>query len=599
MVRRARPRPSNKARALQRQEATQRTAETRDAEASLEHARQLLKRYDLLELLILCSRLSLFEALTPADSPLSALPILNHENIRILSGLVLSSKAGFTGSRRLPSERELIAILNDCRQAGYDKENSKRLRDANGTERARLEVQRTLAKVFISQIPLQDNLSSGRAGRLIAMLERLPREFPERIPAGQRREVQQVLSVMEEILGATPSELFQILKGLLVWLEDLVYQPIMNSVSAAASVQSAAAITDERSRRQFKIVCSFLTPQEELDSLIAINLQDFISAFQRAVPESASTIAGSTRAFFALASRSVQELRDVFQQEDFKKGTADIRLSPLNRFPIVRIDDPEASGPRFVVPNVRILNRAFDYLIDFALRDRIGSTYDHARGALLHLYLRQLIETQLPGLVVIPETSYDSSTGRRESADLTLIDFIAHRIIGIEIKGRSINLSTRVMLETELITRNLEDVFSALSRLPRKIADLRSNESGFAQWKDEIETSREFPSILVGVLREGLPLALPELLREHANLDTTHPLNSIEETHCILSADVFERAVELARLSGRPLGELLDNHYRQSSARDFASHNADAFGEDHRPLPDTFALTFLPRKSDI
>lgn len=598
MVRRARIRPSKEVRATHRQRVTKRATETRDAEASLEHARQLLKRYDLLELLLLCTRLSLFEAMTPPDSPLSASPILNLENTRIFSGLVLSSKAEFSGSRRLPSEREFIAILNDCRQVGYDRENSSRLKDANGTERASLEVQRIFAKICVGQIPLQDNLSAQRAGRLIAMLEILPVKFPERITANQRQDVQVVLSKMRAILGAVPSELFQVFKVLLAWLNELVYEPVKNAVYASVSTQPTVRPAGENRIHQTQIALSFLTPQAELDSLIAVNLEDFLSAFKRAAPVLSSTIEYSVRAFFTLTSRSIEELRELSRHADFKKGSPNVRLSPLDRYPIVRLDRPKESGPSFVVPNVRVLSRAFDHLIDFTLRESLGSTYDHARGALLHLYITRLVECQLPDLIAIPEIRYKSSTGNRESADLTIIDFAASRIIGIEIKGRTINLSTRVSLETEQITENLADVYSSLSRLPRKIADLRSGKPEFAQWTEVIKASCNFPSILVVVIREGLPVALPELLREHARLDDSHDLNKIQEPNCILSLDSFERAVELARIGSRPIGELLERHHYRSISRDYSAHHADAFEQDYKPLTDTFAFSFLPRISD-
>ncbi len=231
-------------------------------------------------------------------------------------------------------------------------------------------------------------------------------------------------------------------------------------------------------------------------------------------------------------------------------------------------------------------------MVDFALNESLGNEYEQARGALFHLYLRQLVEDRLPETVIIPETRYNTAKGGKDSSDLTLVDPQAGRIMPVEVKGRRITLATRLVLGDQELEDNLRDAFEALRKLPGKIADLRAGRREFESWREAIGAAGNSPPVLVAVIREGL-YGLTHLVREQARLEPQHPLNQITEPYCLLSADAFEKAVEVARHMSRPLAELLEEHYHQSALQNPATPDVDSFGQGIIPFPNTFAASFL------
>jgi hypothetical protein len=299
-------------------------------------------------------------------------------------------------------------------------------------------------------------------------------------------------------------------------------------------------------------------------------------------------------ALMRLAARSVDDLRAMLAMPEFKIGHEGKRLSPIERFPIVRLDNSAGGEPRYVVPNHRHLAKSFIGVVDFTLREALTSDYEHARGALFHLYLRQLIEDRLPQTTVIPETRYAKAGGGEDSPDLTLIDQNAKRIVAVEVKGRRINLSTRIALGDKEMKENLGDAFKALRNLPGKVVEMRAGRPEFKPWQADIAATGDSPPVLVAVLREGL-YQYSHLLREWATSDPEHPLHGLAGPYCLLSADDFEKAVEVARLKGRSLAELLNEHYEISGSRDYAAPAADTFGDSIMPVPDSFASSFLKK----
>lgn len=558
----------------------------RTAEQTLTHARGLLNGCDLLELWKLSARLSLHESLTPLEDPLCAFPVLNAETVRMLSHAVLSSHASYRQGGRLPGEQDFRKIVNDCNHALYDPDEMKPLQAARGTQRAHLELQRILVRIGAVQIPGQEPLVWERAGRLIAMLEDLPQRYPDRIPAGQREEVQRVLPRVEEILGVRVSDLARAFRDVLAW-QIFVQELSLAALGTHAPPRRASTETrEELARRQARIMFSFLGPEPLLDDYLVFTVGRILDA---KLPAYSALARPRVEAFMRLAARSVDELRAMLSRPEFRIGHVGKRLSPLERFPVVRVDDPAGGESCYVIPNYRDLAKSFNAVVDFALLEALGRDYEQARGALFHLYLRQLVEDRLPHFLVIPETRYDKA---RDSPDLTLVDPHAERIIPVEVKGRQINLATRLTLGDEELAENLHDAFKALRKLPSKVVDLRAGRPEFEQWRPAITATGDSPPILVAVLRDGLHL-LTHLLREQVNLDPEHPLHGLAEPYCLLSADAFEKAIEVARWKGRSLAELLEDHYRRTALHDPIAPAADSFGEDLLPAPGTFASSFL------
>ena len=511
----------------------------------------------------------------------------------MLSHTVLASSSSYGQSGQLPSEENFRKIINDCKHALHDPEEMKPLSAASGTQHEHMEFNRFFVRMGAAQIPGQDPLGWERAGRFVAMLEKLPRKYPSRIPPGQLREVQNVLPRVEEVLGARVSDLVRAFGDVLFW-QQVVHQLSLKALGdhGATSPPFSTETKKEFAARQARLMFAFLDAEPRLDRYLVFTVSQMLAPYDAKMPGYFALARPRTEAFMRLAARSADELRAMRSRQEFTVGHVGKRLSPLERFPVVLLDDPEGSESRYIVPNYRHFAKSFNGLIDFTLHEALGSDYEGARGALFHLYLRQLIEDRLPQVVIIPETRYDQAKGGKDSPDLTLIDPNARRIILVEVKGRRINLATRLLMGDVELADNLGDAFQALRKLPVKVLDLRAGHPEFEQWSTVLATCADSPPVLVVVIREGLHL-LSGLLREQVRLDPQHPLHGLDSPWCLLSADAFERAVEVAHRTGRPLAELLEEHYDRSGSLAPEAPEPDSFGEGLLPAPGSFAASFL------
>jgi hypothetical protein len=310
--------------------------------------------------------------------------------------------------------------------------------------------------------------------------------------------------------------------------------------------------------------------------------------------ESRARLPRATRTTGHAAGDAVPPGELAVRRPEYQLGHPGKRLSPLERFPIVRLDASPGAPGRYIVPNFRHYERSFAPIVDFTLQAALGKDYEAARGALLHLYLQQLLKDRLPGAVVVPETRYDRARGGKDSPDLALIEPTVGRIVAIEVKGRGINLATRLSVGDEELKENLRDAYDALLRLPAKVADLRGGRPEFAQWREAIAATAETRPVLVVVVRAGLQF-LSQLIREQVAQDAKHPVAKLKHLYCVLSVDEFEQAVEVARATDGSLAEILEQHHRRSADRDPGAPPPEWFGEkdERQRVRETFAASFF------
>ena len=569
----------------------------RPAAELLDYARGLLKRCDLLALWKLCARLSLHEALTGTDDPFCFAPTLNFEKVRMLCNVVLGSRAAYNQTDALPSPEDFVKILNNCHAALDDPQEVASLRAASGTEQVHLEFRRFLARMGAVQISAQEPLTWERVGRMVAMLDGLPKRFPEGIPSAQRGHVELVLRRAPEILGVSTLELGRGFADILAW-QHAIRGHIYRQLGAANRHLSRrhSETEEEMVWRQARLGLAFLEPAGGANDRVVFTIEEIVRTLEAVLAGYAELARPRIAAFLRLAARSTEELRELLSRDEYQLGHPGKCLSPLERFPAVRIDGPPGEPARYIVPNIRHFTRSFAGIVDFTLQEALGRDYEAARGALLHLYLRQLLEDRLPEAVVVPETRYDRARGGKDSPDLALIEPKAGRIVGIEVKGRGINLATRLTVGDEELKENLRDAYDALQKLPAKIADLRSGRPEFAKWREAIAATGETPPVLVVVVRTGLHFLSP-LIREQVALDANHPVAKLEHPYCVLSVDEFEQAVEVARVTGRSLTELLEQHHRRSRERDPGAPPPEWFGEkdERQAVTETFAASFYQK----
>jgi hypothetical protein len=165
-------------------------------------------------------------------------------------------------------------------------------------------------------------------------------------------------------------------------------------------------------------------------------------------------------------------------------------------------------------------------------------------------------------------------------------------MILIEIKGRRIRLSTRLNMTEEELRENLGDAHEALRKLPRKLEDLYVGLPEYREYQEAIETTRGTLPVFVVVLSEGV-FSMGELVRE-MGARPNDPLYGYAYPYCVVSLDVFERAIETAHKRNEPLAPLLHKHWERSLRREYHGAGADSFDGSHIPESETFAGSFAP-----
>jgi hypothetical protein len=542
-----------------------------------------LNRCDLKALWKISARLSLHDAYAGIEDPLLAMPLLNKEKIRIFDQAILESRADYDRTR-VPDIETMRRVLNDCNDVTVNTPGLARLQEVNGTDRVHLEFQLFLAQMANVQFPPQDPRARERSGRLIAMLEALPRSHADRIPIEQRARVEQLLPEIVQFLGTPISRLARCFFDVLLW------QSVIQIRSRQRLEEYLALLpyrTDER-ERQWLITSALFDLEPSLDPFLEFNDRQISILRQGREAERGPDLAQFCRIF----SATVVELRAAMNyQPEYQAGHVSSRLSPLERFPLVRI---EAAGnePSYIVPNVPHLTKSFSPVLDHYIGAEFGERYNHVRGALLELYVQCLIENQLPDLMLIPETAYGRRGGERRGADLTIIDRRCRRLVLVEVKGKRIGLITRLTMEPEGLRSELDRAYRALRELPRKVEDLYAGRPEYEPYQGDIELTRGSEPLFVVVVSEGV-YSMGELVRVLAT-QPNDPLYGYPYRYCVFSLDIFEKVVAISKKTERPLVDLLEEHWERSLRQEYNELGADSFGGVVVEEEEIFAGQFAP-----
>ena len=294
--------------------------------------------------------------------------------------------------------------------------------------------------------------------------------------------------------------------------------------------------------------------------------------------------------FLELFARTTRELRELRNNEPiYRRGDIARRLSPLERYPVAWLSNTEV-----VIPNVRYLGRNFADIIHFSLWEEQIPYYDQVRGGLQELYLQVLLETQLPGVTVIPERPYHRGKQSVRGADLTLIE--DDRLILVESKAKRMRAETRLHMLPEELLGDLGGAVEAVRKSEAKLADLYDGLPELADAQATIDQTKNRDPITVVVIGEEITM-MGEVIQQFSKSYPNYPLSGAKGLYCILGIDAFERAVEVAATSQRKLGDLLEEYIAEASADRPETPMAAEFGA-RIGLESTFACSFLSNSNE-
>jgi hypothetical protein len=350
------------------------------------------------------------------------------------------------------------------------------------------------------------------------------------------------------------------------------------SDAARTYAQSVRGLQDRRAEARAELLMKAIDTAKPIQRQLVFRAENL-------VPEDRAIFSlPRIRGFLDLLSASTEELRAIRDREPaYNMGHISVRISPLERFPIVRLE-----RGRYIVPNFRYLEQSLKGNLRFALQEAYpGNEYNQTLGTLQEIYIRSMISERLPQLVLIPETEYRKARDRNDGPDLTVIDRSAKQLIAIESKAKHVRAATRIAPASDELMNDLDGVLKALRKLPEKIRDLYAGLPEYAEYQDDIDLTEGCTPICWVVMGEGVHF-LQDLLVSVARQDRGHFLNKFEFPYCVMGLDTFELGVEVAAHERAKLHELLQWYWEDSKVNGMKNHMTEHFRGLGAELPSSF-----------
>ncbi len=524
--------------------------------------------------------LSCIEFYGGMNSPL--FPLLNNEKCRLFSEAIVASKAASYKSALLTRD-DLAYVLNGVGEALNDPRFSQEVASQGSQDKTLYAMQKFFARMANIQIRQQEIRSSSTVGRLLALLEVLPQRDLGQFDRDSQNTVRQFAEEVPKVLGASLRDLATIYMLLSLWYQRL----------------------DRIAMRLLQEVRPPTIPgktESERQAWMMYRLYELLPSLKKYMPFSGNSLLNSLPnlplseaafiAFVGLFSRPIRGIRDEAKNTVYQIGPVGWRLSPLERYPLVRFDSANVQSSYFIIPNVRTFMRSFADVIHFTLQERFGNLYNEVRGLSQEVYIRELVKSRLPSCIVIPEIPYRSPKGEKKGPDCTIVEEISGCLIVVEAKARRVLAETRFTMEENIFDANFAQVYDLLLRLPDKVKDLYAGLPEYASYQVEIDVTKQKSPICIAVVGESVYM-LNEIIRYRARTDPGHRLRSYPWIYCVMSIESFELAVEIAASEGVSLAQVLEEFWEDGATMDPRGRMSDSFRGRRITKGSSFAESFI------
>ena len=522
-----------------------------EPEPTYQDAIERLNAKSLQNCLEVCTLFSCIDFVGRGASPVFSL--LNNENVRLLGEAVIKSKAAWY-KERLIEPRDLPTLLNGANSALEDPRLSEQV--ISGGERAQMlfQLTRFISRMSYMQIRPQQNAAIA-TGQFFAIAEMLPAEHWQEFPENLRAAAAQFPAIIAATLGASLRDLLDTHHTVMEYLARLGRISLER-----VGVRPRTVVEQANLLRQ---MIEESSPQLDLFRIVPQRLEQ---AFGRA-------LSSELEGYAAVFSRSIREHRRVLEERPYHVGPEGLRLSSLDRFPLVT---GESKGVWYV-PNMRALGRAAPDVLHFALNEGCRESYERLRGPSLELYLRRMLNARAPNLVVIPEGRWRTAKGEVAGPDLLVID---HReppcVLAIEVKFRKMLPSTRFELLTEDLSENYGDLWEAVRKLPEKLTHVFSISGDYAAYASDLSRAQKYRRWCVGVAGEA-PFGFGELSGQQSEFAPEFPLKGFAEPWTVMSVETFERLVEVVVQYDRPLTDVVADYCKDCQNLELSESRAEMF----------------------
>lgn len=451
----------------------------------------------------------------------------------------------------------------------------------DGPEPAEVRLRRLLATMANSQFRFQENSIFDRLGRAYALLHVIPTDHRDTLSRLQKDRFLDLPTVIPQVIGMSVKEFLTLGFACIALIGSRFRTNVV--VSDELRAYTAPGQRDTL-RRHAEVIESFLTNIRQYRDWLLFQATDLL------IQDAPITSLDTIHTYLGHFARTTRELREIAtKRPEYREGHIPDRLHPLERYPIVRLDDG-----RYIIPNVRYfvmtLTEGLHYLLQEAYPD---DRYNQLRGYIQELYLQALLTDRLPTAKLLPETSYLKAKQRVDGPDMTLIEDVDPVLVAIESKAKRMRIVTRVAPASSALIDDLGRVFKALERLPGKIADLYAQLPEYAAVQTHIDATKGKDPFAWVVVGEGVYL-LPELIFDHVQQTPGHFLQTFPYPYGVMALDIFEDAVELAASLPMPLHAVLREYWQNSMrSNDFNSPLAQALSGRTPSNRNRFVLKYV------
>ncbi|MBO6573188.1 MAG: hypothetical protein JJ958_12185 [Balneola sp.] len=495
------------------------------------------------------------------------IPMVNNAMANLASKSLLYSNSNYSKKERL-SRSDLPSILNSLVQTGdrLDIFHDEKIESGD-------KLDYVIHSLFSSQFWYNRNITKEKIGLLYSLYQEIPTEFRDELKEIYGEHFIDIPDLLSTDIGISISK-YLISCVYLVYIHHKVLYDKYLEPSEEAKEYIRLFESDEDSQNGIRqeLILNILENSISYYPLFGFSKQpSFLSSF------SLTQLLGflsepEIDAFLRLTSKNISELRKINSETWHQKGHISQRLSPFERYPILKLD-----FPCYIIPNLRFFELGITELIRFELQQLFleDNNFHEVMGSIQELFLIKLLkQLDSPEFIVIKERSYVRNKSEYKGPDVIIID--KGRPILVESKAKQLLLDTRLKPDLDILNKNIKPVISALVKLnEEKFEDLYDNEI-YSDIQDKLIERESVQPLFVGVMGEG-PIAFQEQVSKLKKQKKDHDLNQIKYPTVFIDVFNFYRAVEMSKTNDTSLYEILEKYWLTGSSLEPKSSASDDF----------------------
>ncbi len=540
------------------------------AKQSFTKAVQMLNKYNLTDLWCFCSQLSCLEFFSKLKIENDIFfPQLHFERVSMLTKAILASNTR-EYKKEIIKSNSLPKLFNLLLDATYFDIKDNNIDDPNK------QLLQAFSKIANAQFQFQQYNIRTDLARTYLLYQIIPEQEEKFLKVKYKKSYVDIPKSFEDHNGLKIKE--YLIVAFAIFALYLIKYGKFLEINPEKILEIKSEIENQITPSDyiFKILFQFIDSLTSRRNAFLFNPTDLIIKDSNILDEEI------INKYLSIVSRSPKKLGKLLHTSVYRKGSISIRLSPLERYPILKL-----LNEQYLVPNMRYFDSAIEKLIHFEMQEYYpDNQFNNTFGGVFEKYVLKLIQERINDVIVIPEIAYKKKE-LVDGIDSIIIDSKNNALIAIEVKSKKISLDTRISPVSESFNNDMQRIYEALKKLPSKIEDLYAGLPEYQKWQHEINKIPKKNAICLVVLSGSLHL-LPELINQFRLDDREHILNSYLYKYAIMPIVDFELLVELVYHNKDTLPSLLTNYWKSSRKQSPKEYSAQLFGGHSLDTSDYF-----------